>query len=304
MTISLRQLSTNFKLKQKAVVMKKILGIIGSPRKLGNCEIMVKEIGKHLSVPHELQLLRLSEFDILPCRGCYHCLLTSGNCVLGDDLNSILTAVTEADALIVSAPTYFLGLNATVKRLLDRGLSFYHHFDKLWNKPALGIVVAGIEGKEGYSLLAMQSFLKLIFADIKNTCVIFGALPGEIFLDETNRQAAARLAGDLFNPTSAPKAYGCSQCGGDTFRFLGDNRVRCMLCSNDGMLTMDDNEPKFNIEKSEHEFFLTRKDAMDHKAWLLEMKDRFVQQKKALKGITLSYAGQGKWIKPEPSPDA
>jgi hypothetical protein len=34
---------------------KKILGIIGSPRKLGNCEIMVKEISKQISIPYELK---------------------------------------------------------------------------------------------------------------------------------------------------------------------------------------------------------------------------------------------------------
>ncbi|HIJ57191.1 MAG TPA: flavodoxin family protein, partial [Deltaproteobacteria bacterium] len=40
--------------------MKKILGIIGSPRRLGNSEIMVKEIGRHIPIPHELKLIRLS----------------------------------------------------------------------------------------------------------------------------------------------------------------------------------------------------------------------------------------------------
>jgi len=43
--------------------MKKVLGIIASPRRLGNCEIMVKEISGHIPEPHELNLLRLSDFD-------------------------------------------------------------------------------------------------------------------------------------------------------------------------------------------------------------------------------------------------
>lgn len=70
--------------------MKKILGIIGSPRKLGNCEIMVKEISRQISIPHELNLLRLQDFNILPCRGCYTCLLKNGQCVLDDHLNLLL----------------------------------------------------------------------------------------------------------------------------------------------------------------------------------------------------------------------
>lgn len=283
--------------------MKKILGIIGSPRKLGNCEIMVKEIGRHISDPHELALLRLSEFNILPCRGCYHCLFKSKNCVMEDDFNSILNVITNADALIVSAPTYFLGINSCIKRLLDRGLAFYNHFDKLWNKPALGIVIAGVKGKEGYSLLAMQSFLKLIFSEVKNSRIIYGALPGEIFINNENKQTAKQLAVDLFDSSSKKKEPCCPQCGGDTFRFINNERVRCMLCSNDGTIFMQNNNITFDITKSKHEFFLTKEDALRHKAWLLDMKSRFLRQKKELKEITHSYMKQGKWINPEPGPN-
>lgn len=280
--------------------MKKILGIIGSPRKLGNCEIMVKEISRHISIPHELVLLRLSEFNILPCRGCYHCLFKSENCVMEDDFNAILNVIADADALIVSAPTYFLGINSSVKRLLDRGLAFYNHFDKLWNKPALGVVITGVKGKEGYSLLAMQSFLKLIFSEIKNSKIVYGALPGEIFISKENKQTAAQLAFDLFDdPVSEKKGPCCPQCGGDTFRFIHNERVRCMLCSNDGTIFMQNNELMFDIAKSKHEFFLTKEDALNHRDWLLDMKSRFIRQKKELKDITHSYIKQGKWIKPE-----
>jgi multimeric flavodoxin WrbA len=43
--------------------MKKILGIIGSPRKMGCSEIMIKEISRNISEPHELVLLRLTDFN-------------------------------------------------------------------------------------------------------------------------------------------------------------------------------------------------------------------------------------------------
>ncbi|UCD32507.1 MAG: flavodoxin family protein [Desulfobacterales bacterium] len=278
--------------------MKKVLAIIGSPRKLGNCEIMVKEISRHIAVPHDLYLLRLSDFNILPCRACYHCLFKAKNCVMEDDFNTILNAMTDADALMVSVPTYFLGLNSSVKRLLDRGLAFYNHFDKLWNTPSLGIVIAGIEGKEGYSLLAMQSFLKLIFSDIKSSKIVYGALPGEIFFNQENKQTAKQLASALFGPALKTNGPGCPQCGGDTFRFLENNAVRCMLCSNDGTISMENNNPIFDIAKSKHEFFLTKEDAINHRDWLLDMKSRFVRQKKELKGITHSYLKRGKWIDP------
>jgi len=278
--------------------MKKILGIIGSPRKLGNSEIMVKEISRHISVPHELNLLRLQDFQILPCRGCYQCLFKTKGCVLDDNLNGVLKALVDADALIVSAPTYFLGLNASVKCFLDRGLSFYSHIEKLWDKPAVGVVTTGIRGKEGYSLLGIQSFLKLIFADDKDSRVVYGALPGEVFMDEENARTAKELASALFAPSAEKKGPSCPQCGGDTFRFMDNDTVRCMLCSNSGKMRMAAGRPTFEIGKNDHDFFSSKEEAVRHKQWLLGMRSRFIQQKKALKEITQQYLKQGIWIKP------
>jgi multimeric flavodoxin WrbA len=278
--------------------MKKILGIIGSPRKLGNCEIMVKEISNQLTIPHELNLLRLQDFNILPCRGCYNCLFKTEHCILEDDLNTVIQAMAEADAYIVSAPTYFLGINASLKMLLDRGLSFYAHMDNLWGKPAVGVAVAGIKGKEGYSRLVIQSFLKMIFADDKNTRVVYGALPGEVFINGKNKQAALELASALFGCKAERTDLSCPHCGGDTFRFMDNHRIQCMLCSNSGSMAVESGSFSFNIEKSEHDFFYSREDALKHKEWLLGMKSRFVRHKKSLKEITQTYLKQGTWIKP------
>ena len=277
--------------------MKKILGIIGSPRKLGNCEIMVKEIGRQISIPHELKLLRLQDFKILPCRGCYQCLYNTEQCVLEDDLAPVINAMLDADALIVSVPTYFLGINSCIKQFLDRGLSVLAHIEKLWLKPAVGVVIAGIEGKEGYSLLGIQSFFKLILAENKGCRIVYGALPGEIFMNPENKQTAAELAWALFEPRVEKKGACCPLCGGDTFRFIKNNRVRCMLCSNEGIMTLQNGAPVFEIKKSDHELFLSKEEAIKHREWLLDMKSRFVRQKKALKEITVSYR-HGSWIKP------
>lgn len=278
--------------------MKKILGLIGSPRKTGNCEIMVKEISSHISEPHTLQLLRLSDFKILPCIGCYSCLFKKEMCIQNDDFMKVLNAIIEADALIVSVPAYFLGANSCLKRFLDRGLAFYAHIEKLWGKPAVGVGIAGIEGKEGYTLLNIESFLNLIFSQNKQSKIIYGALPGEIFFNEENKKTAARLAESLLGPRHESKAPSCSVCGGSTFRFMENNKVRCMLCSNDGSFSMQANRPVFEINRSEHELFLSKKDALLHKDWLVGMKNRFFEEKNKLKKISVAYRKGGTWITP------
>lgn len=278
--------------------MKKVLAIIGSPRKLGNCEIMAKEISRHIPQDHELKLLRLSDFNLLPCRGCYSCLYKEQGCVIDDDFHKVLDAMAEADALMVLVPTYFLGPNSCLKRLLDRGLAFYAHADRLWGKPAVGVGIAGIEGKEGYTLLGIESFLSSLLAEKKYGGMVYGALPGEVFIDETNRAAAAAMGQALFAEAVENSGPACPLCGGGTFRFLGADRVRCMLCSNDGRIDIQSGVPTFEMSKGSHEFFLTRDEALRHKEWLVGMKSRFFEQKSRLKKITVDYRKDGSWIEP------
>ncbi|MFH0731072.1 MAG: flavodoxin family protein [Pseudomonadota bacterium] len=280
--------------------MKKILGIIGSPRKGGNCEIAIKEIGRNIPEPHELLLLRLDDFKILACRGCYGCLREGGQCVLKDDIHGILDAMCRADAIILAAPTYFLGANAGIKRFIDRAFSFYTHIDQMWGKPSLGICVAGIPGKEGHGLLGIENFLKIAMTDIKMTRVLYGALPGEIFLNEENRVTTTKMGMALFQPAPEPDTPRCPLCGSDTFRFLGGAGVRCMLCSNRGTMDTSSGAPVFAIEKSDHDFFLSKAEILKHRDWLVGMKNRFAELKPALKSVTLDYGKDGVWIKPAP----
>ncbi|MBW2572109.1 MAG: hypothetical protein JRE61_07045 [Deltaproteobacteria bacterium] len=63
---------------------------------------------------------------------------------------------------------------------------------------------------------------------------------------------------------------------------------------------MADGRPTFEIGKSDHDFFSSKEAALAHKQWLLGMRSRFIQQKKALKEITQQYLKEGIWIKPQP----
>ncbi len=278
--------------------MKKILGLIASPRRLGNCEILVKEISRRVPEPHELELIRLPEFRINTCKACYTCLFKEMRCPQNDDLHTILEALVRADGLIVAAPTYFLGAHAALKGLLDRGLSFYGQADRIWGKPAVGVTVAGIENREGYAKLNVDSFLKLVMAEIKGSSIFFGALPGEVFLREENRFKAAGLGAALFGNPVWPRKPCCNLCGGDSFRFTGHGRVKCLLCGNPGTAETAEGKTVFQIHSADHEMILSREAALLHLEWLRSMKDRFIENRKALKQITVQYLKDGAWIKP------
>lgn len=278
--------------------MKQVLGIIASHRHLGNCEMMVKEISRQLAVPHQLKLLRLPDFNLRTCTGCYRCLTKAGGCVLADDLAIVLEAIAEADALILAAPTYFLGAHACLKLFVDRGISFYAMAERLWGKPVVAVGIAGIEGKEGSTLLDIERFLLTIQASNQMSCIVYGALPGEVVMNADNRQLAGRLAAALFGAAPPRSEPDCPQCGGATFRFLGGRNVRCMLCSNSGTLLDGPDLPTFAIDKSDHEFVTSRNAAMEHRDWLQGMLSRYLEKKKAIKEIKADYKDEARWIKP------
>jgi multimeric flavodoxin WrbA len=279
--------------------MKTLLGIVASPRKFGNSELFVKEVHRQIEGEWQLRLMRLPELNILPCRACYQCLFGEMRCPQDDDFAVALEALVQADALVVAAPTYFLGANASVKKFLDRGLAFYAHLDALWGKPVVGAAIAGIHGMEGYTKLGVDSFIKLILADHRGSEVIYGALPGEIFLEQKGREVAAQLAKALIHgkPATPSSTSDCPVCGGDTFRFLPDGTVRCMLCSGSGSVAARDKGLQFDIDPGDHQFFVTHEDARRHSDWLRGMKEMFLARRKELKVITQDYKQEGMWVR-------
>lgn len=279
---------------------KTLLGIIGSPRKYGNSELFIKEVYGNLPGGWDLNLLRLPDFDIRPCKACYQCLFGDGKCPIKDDFALALDALAASDAYVVAAPTYLLGPNACLKRFLDRGLSFYARLDALWGKPAAGVAIAGLEGLEGYAKLGVESFIKLTMGDLRASAVVYGALPGEIFLKGEGRETAKKLAAALIGgkapaPGDAPA---CTVCGGDTFRIMADGRVRCMLCSSDGVIDCAGGRISITTKEGKHQLFQTLEGARAHADWLRGMKGQFLERRKELKDVTRKYTRTGRWVDP------
>jgi multimeric flavodoxin WrbA len=75
----------------------KILGLVSSPRRLGNSEIVVKEMMNRLPDDWDKQMIRLNDLRIDRCKGCYACLPKEKRCVLKDNLNFFLDHIRAAD---------------------------------------------------------------------------------------------------------------------------------------------------------------------------------------------------------------
>jgi len=269
---------------------------------MGNSELMVKEIYRQLPEGWALSLVRIPELSVKPCKACYQCLFKDGQCVQKDDFQMVLDAMARADAYVVAAPTYLFGANATLKGLLDRGLTFSGYVDRLWGKPAVGVVIAGIRGLEGYTKLMVDSFIKFSLADHRGSEVLYAALPGEVLLSDEGKHSAKRLAQALIegvpehqDESSVPR---CKVCGGDTFRFLENGNIRCMICSSEGSYGWKNDALHISTVRGDHAIFLSYEDAIAHFDFLRGMKDKFLSMRKELKAATQEYQDIGEWIRP------
>lgn len=269
--------------------MRRVLGIIGSPRRMGNCELAVKEIARRLPEPARLLMVRLVDKEIRPCRACYRCL--AGECPIEDDWKAVMEAILSADGVIVAAPAYLRGTHSSIQRFLDRGLQIWRHVESLAGKPALALATAGVRDGEGSALLGVENFVRSLGMTLKGRALFHAALPGEVLLSEETRDAAGRLASALFAPGEwKEEGPSCTECGATYFEFRGGNRVICLLCGGTGTVSADGFSLALSIRAPEHGWRGT--DAMKaHGTWLAEMKETYRRERERLKAAASAHAG-------------
>ena len=98
----------------------KILGIVCSPRKGGNTEIMVEEaLAAAREAGAETELVLVANKNIAPCDACGACRQT-GVCHIKDDMQPIFQQLEAADGIIFGTPVYFANVTAQAKAIMDR----------------------------------------------------------------------------------------------------------------------------------------------------------------------------------------
>ena len=125
----------------------KIIALQASPRKGGNCDVLMDEIIKAIEENDgEVIKYYLGDSDIAPCKACRYC-AENPECVRGDDGNKILDDLLEADGLIFATPIYYGQMSAQGKLFVDRFYSIGQNPDKsLSGKAALIFTEAQPEG--------------------------------------------------------------------------------------------------------------------------------------------------------------
>jgi multimeric flavodoxin WrbA len=123
----------------------KVLGLVGSPRKGGNTDLVMDAIlyGAGAS-RHAVEKIYLYDANLLPCVDCRNCQKGAFNCIFKDDMQQIYPKLEEADVLVFGTPLYWYAPSAKMKLLMDR-LRPYVSSKKLQGKKAV-LVIPSEEG--------------------------------------------------------------------------------------------------------------------------------------------------------------
>ncbi len=183
----------------------KILGLIGSHRKLGNTEVLVKEAlieAKRRGA--EVSSLRLTDLRIDPCKGCMACTFKLEDCRIPDGWCAFRDKLVESDAVIVGAPTYLLGPAGIIKMITDRTIALTGRTMEHRGKPGAVIGVSGVRGWEPFSLPMLNVFMLSCGLKVVDQVMFYAQGPGEILLDDLAMERARKVGSNIFEAASRP----------------------------------------------------------------------------------------------------
>lgn len=158
----------------------KVCGIVGSPKKKGNVDILVSQVLEGArSRGATTEKVYLNDLQIKACQSC-------GEdphpkyCLIADDMTIIYTMLETCDAIVVGSPVYFDTVSAQVKLMIDRSncltpytslpdgtFGFVKRLKK--KKKGIFVAVAGDEQEFDAILATVEGFFKWTNTELVET---------------------------------------------------------------------------------------------------------------------------------------
>jgi multimeric flavodoxin WrbA len=100
--------------------MTKVCGIVGSPKKEGNVDLLVSKVLKGASSQGaKTYKIYLNDMHIRPCQSC-GVDPSPKFCLFDDDMKEVYEALQSCDAIVLGSPVYFDTVSAQTKLMIDR----------------------------------------------------------------------------------------------------------------------------------------------------------------------------------------
>ncbi len=221
----------------------KILGLLGSYRANGNSDILAKEalMGAE-EAGAEVELLRLTDYEIGACQGFGLCLFREEGCHIDDGVKTIWSRIQEADGIILSVPCYFLESTAVLKQLIDRAWVLAHR-GTFRGKYASVMVPYATRGWIPYAMPQPNIFFGILGLHVIHRATFNVQGLGEAVHDEEGIARAHRIGKELAgavldqDPSYRSEPGLCPICQDWNIRILKDRKaVECPTCGIRGKL--------------------------------------------------------------------
>jgi hypothetical protein len=185
----------------------KIIGFSGSPIPDSNTDRAVKGVLNASGLEYEF--IKLSEYNVRPCRARKQC-VKDNICKVEDDFQKMAEKIKKAEALIIGAYSPYGSVDAWTKSLMERFWSLRHNTNLLGGKLAATVV-------SGCQPITSDSKQRGIDRSRSSAARVSEMLAREI------RMERMELAGQVMIRGNVP----CLTCGsGDTCEMSGVRSLR------------------------------------------------------------------------------
>lgn len=154
----------------------KICGMVGSPNKNGNVDLLVSQVLKGAnSKGAEVYTLYLNDMHIQPCQSCgvdpY-----PKYCLYDDDMKLVYTALESSDGIVLGSPVYFDTVSAQTKLMIDRCNCLMPYvespdgtsgFERRIQKTKIGVFVAAAGVDQDFNIILTTVNGFFMWANIK-----------------------------------------------------------------------------------------------------------------------------------------
>ena len=181
----------------------KVLGILGSPRRGGNTETLLKEYLRGCrDAQAEAEEVYLRDLKITPCLEIYAC-RKDGKCPIRDDMQNLYGKIIETDILVVASPVFFYSVSAQAKAFIDRCQAFWSQ-KYLLKQP----VAPGKEMRKGVFISVGGSKGEKVFEGALLTMKYFFDAVDMVFYKSLLYRGIDEKGEILRHPTAMAEAYG------------------------------------------------------------------------------------------------
>jgi multimeric flavodoxin WrbA len=178
----------------------KALAIVGSPRVGGNSQVLAEACLDVIADQGiQTECLHIAGLNLTGCTDCGVC-KEEEICPIEDDLLPIYEKMIEAQALIISAPTYFGSAPPEIKALLDRsGFIAHRHGNRFARKVGSPITVSRRAGHNFTFTQLLQWYYinEIIVPGSSYWSIAIGRDPGEVRQDTEGMRTVEDLGRNI-----------------------------------------------------------------------------------------------------------